>query len=64
VPAASFNGKSIRTVEGHAKNGELSTLQKVEKARGAVAALKGEVIDEGCSSSACRALPSGRMCDH
>ncbi|MFZ1152617.1 MAG: (2Fe-2S)-binding protein [Xanthobacteraceae bacterium] len=28
VPAASFNGKSIRTVEGHAKNGELSTLQK------------------------------------
>ena len=28
VPAASFNGKSIRTVEGHGKNGELSTLQK------------------------------------
>ena len=28
VPAASFNGKSIRTVEGHAKNGELSALQK------------------------------------
>jgi aerobic-type carbon monoxide dehydrogenase small subunit (CoxS/CutS family) len=28
VPAASFNGKSIRTVEGHAKNGELSGLQK------------------------------------
>jgi aerobic-type carbon monoxide dehydrogenase small subunit (CoxS/CutS family) len=28
VPAASFNGKSIRTVEGHAKNGELSVLQK------------------------------------
>jgi aerobic-type carbon monoxide dehydrogenase small subunit (CoxS/CutS family) len=28
VPAASFNGKAIRTVEGHAKNGELSALQK------------------------------------
>ena len=28
VPAASFDGKSIRTVEGHAKNGELSVLQK------------------------------------
>ena len=28
VPAANFNGKSIRTVEGHAKNGELSVLQK------------------------------------
>ena len=28
VPAASFNGKSIRTVEGHAKGGELTTLQK------------------------------------
>jgi aerobic-type carbon monoxide dehydrogenase small subunit (CoxS/CutS family) len=28
VSAASFNGKKIRTVEGHAKNGELSTLQK------------------------------------
>ncbi len=28
VSAASFNGKSIRTVEGHAKNGELSPLQK------------------------------------
>ena len=28
VPAANFNGKSIRTVEGHAKNGELSALQK------------------------------------
>ena len=28
VPAASFNGKAIRTVEGHAKNGELSPLQK------------------------------------
>jgi aerobic-type carbon monoxide dehydrogenase small subunit (CoxS/CutS family) len=26
--AASFHGKSIRTVEGHAKNGELSPLQK------------------------------------
>jgi aerobic-type carbon monoxide dehydrogenase small subunit (CoxS/CutS family) len=25
--AASFNGKAIRTVEGHAKNGELSPLQ-------------------------------------
>jgi len=28
VPAVSFNGKSIRTVEGHAKDGELSPLQK------------------------------------
>ena len=28
VPAANFNGKAIRTVEGHAKNGELSPLQK------------------------------------
>lgn len=28
VSAASFNGKTIRTVEGHAKNGELSPLQK------------------------------------
>jgi aerobic-type carbon monoxide dehydrogenase small subunit (CoxS/CutS family) len=28
VPAASFDGKSIRTVEGHAKNGGLSVLQK------------------------------------
>jgi len=28
VPAASFDGKTIRTVEGHAKNGELSALQK------------------------------------
>ena len=28
VPAASFDGKSIRTVEGHAKDGELSPLQK------------------------------------
>ena len=27
VPAVSFNGKSIRTVEGLAKNGELSILQ-------------------------------------
>lgn len=27
--AASFNGKAIRTVEGHAKNGELTALQKV-----------------------------------
>ena len=27
VPAASFNGKSIRTVEAHAKNGELTPLQ-------------------------------------
>ena len=27
VPAASFNGKSIRTVEGHAKDGKLSALQ-------------------------------------
>ena len=26
--AVSFNGKAIRTVEGHAKNGELSLLQK------------------------------------
>ncbi|MGM4987907.1 (2Fe-2S)-binding protein [Tardiphaga sp. 841_E9_N1_2] len=26
--AASFHGKTIRTVEGHAKNGELSPLQK------------------------------------
>jgi aerobic-type carbon monoxide dehydrogenase small subunit (CoxS/CutS family) len=26
--AASFHGKAIRTVEGHAKNGELSALQK------------------------------------
>lgn len=26
--AASFNGKTIRTVEGHAKDGELSALQK------------------------------------
>ena len=28
VPAVAFNGKSIRTIEGHAKNGELSPLQK------------------------------------
>jgi len=28
VPAASFDGKAIRTVEGHAKDGELSALQK------------------------------------
>ena len=28
VSAASFDGKVIRTVEGHAKNGELSVLQK------------------------------------
>lgn len=28
VPAASFNGKSIRTVEGHATNGELTALQR------------------------------------
>jgi aerobic-type carbon monoxide dehydrogenase small subunit (CoxS/CutS family) len=28
VPAAAFNGKSVRTVEGHAKDGELSALQK------------------------------------
>ena len=28
VPAANFNGKKIRTVEGHAKDGELSALQK------------------------------------
>jgi aerobic-type carbon monoxide dehydrogenase small subunit (CoxS/CutS family) len=27
VPAASFNGKAIRTVEGHAKDGKLSALQ-------------------------------------
>jgi aerobic-type carbon monoxide dehydrogenase small subunit (CoxS/CutS family) len=26
--AASFNGKAIRTIEGHAKNGELTALQK------------------------------------
>ena len=28
VPAASFDGKAIRTIEGHAKNGELTALQK------------------------------------
>jgi aerobic-type carbon monoxide dehydrogenase small subunit (CoxS/CutS family) len=28
VPAAHFNGKAIRTVEGHASDGELSPLQK------------------------------------
>jgi aerobic-type carbon monoxide dehydrogenase small subunit (CoxS/CutS family) len=28
VPAASFAGKAIRTVEGHAKDGALSALQK------------------------------------
>ena len=28
VAAARFNGKSIRTVEGHAKNGELTSLQR------------------------------------
>lgn len=28
VPAASFAGKSIRTVEGHAQSGQLSVLQK------------------------------------
>src|SRR3954470_14948717 len=28
VPAVSFTGKSVRTVEGLAKNGELSPLQK------------------------------------
>ena len=28
VPAASFSGKQIRTVEGHARNGQLSVLQK------------------------------------
>ena len=28
VPAVSFAGKSIRTVEGHAQNGQLSALQK------------------------------------
>jgi aerobic-type carbon monoxide dehydrogenase small subunit (CoxS/CutS family) len=28
VAAASFDGKKIRTVEGHAKDGELSALQK------------------------------------
>ncbi|MGX9427689.1 MULTISPECIES: (2Fe-2S)-binding protein [Bradyrhizobium] len=28
VPAANFNGKAIRTVEGHARNGQLTALQK------------------------------------
>jgi aerobic-type carbon monoxide dehydrogenase small subunit (CoxS/CutS family) len=28
LPAVSFAGKSIRTVEGHAQNGQLSALQK------------------------------------
>jgi aerobic-type carbon monoxide dehydrogenase small subunit (CoxS/CutS family) len=28
VPAARFDGKTIRTVEGHAKDGELTALQK------------------------------------
>jgi len=28
VPAVSFTGKRIRTIEGHAANGELSALQK------------------------------------
>jgi aerobic-type carbon monoxide dehydrogenase small subunit (CoxS/CutS family) len=28
LPALSFNGKAIRTVEGHAGNGELTVLQK------------------------------------
>jgi len=28
VPAVSFDGKAIRTVEGHAKGGELTALQK------------------------------------
>ncbi len=28
VPAVSFDGKSVRTVESHARNGELSELQK------------------------------------
>src|SRR6478735_6370649 len=28
VPAVRFNGKAIRTVEGHAKDGKLSALQK------------------------------------
>jgi aerobic-type carbon monoxide dehydrogenase small subunit (CoxS/CutS family) len=33
APAAGFNGKSIRTVEGHAKDGELTALQKAFIAR-------------------------------
>ena len=28
VPATNFNGKAIRTVEGHARDGKLSALQK------------------------------------
>jgi len=28
VPAASFDGKRIRTIEGHARNGELTPLQR------------------------------------
>jgi xanthine dehydrogenase YagT iron-sulfur-binding subunit len=28
APAANFNGKKVRTVEGHAKNGQLTVLQK------------------------------------
>ncbi len=28
VPAVAFNGKVVRTVEGHARSGELSALQK------------------------------------
>jgi len=28
VPAVNFNGKAIRTVEGHARDGKLSALQK------------------------------------
>jgi len=28
VPALAFNGMKVRTIEGHAKNGELTTLQK------------------------------------
>ena len=28
LPAATFNGKRIRTVEGHARDGELTALQK------------------------------------
>jgi aerobic-type carbon monoxide dehydrogenase small subunit (CoxS/CutS family) len=28
IPAVSFNGKAIRTVEAHAKDGDLSALQK------------------------------------
>lgn len=29
APAASFNGKKVRTIEGHATKGELTILQKV-----------------------------------